>query len=164
MIGRYTYGAEDIRIRGYGESSPADITIGAFCSIADDVVFLPGGMHQLDTVSTFPFQRIGWEYPPAFHRGHIHVGNDVWIGHGARVLGGVTIGNGAIIGAWAVVASDVPAYHVAVGNPARCHPRRTHFPWADVLERIAWWDWPDGDPRLVDVARLPVDEFCRKHG
>jgi acetyltransferase-like isoleucine patch superfamily enzyme len=164
IVGDYTYGAEDIHIHGYGETDPADITIGKFCSIANAIEFLPGGMHQIDRVSTFPFQRIGWEYPAAYHKGPIRIGNDVWIGRGARILGGVTIGNGAIIGAYAVVASDVPHYHVAVGNPARCRPRPLHHPWADVLDRIAWWDWPAGDSRLVDVARLPVDEFCRLHG
>lgn len=164
MVGRHTYGATEVHVKSYGEHEHADITIGAFCSIADDVTFLPGGMHQTSTVSTFPFQRLGWEYPGPCNRGDIHIGNDVWIGTGARILGGVTIGNGAIVGAYAVVASDVPAFHVAVGNPARSRPRATHASWADALERIAWWEWADDDPRLPDVAHLPVDEFCRKYG
>lgn len=149
----------------YQEEEPATITTGAYCSIADDVEFLPGGMHRTDTVSTFPWQRVGRdEGYAATQRGPITIGHDVWICRGARILGGVTIGNGAIIGAYAVVAGDIPAYHVAVGNPARYHPRPTHAPWATHLNRIGWWNWPPTDPRLADVARLPVAEFCRKYG
>lgn len=140
-----------------------DITVGAYCSIAAGVEFLPGGMHQLDKVSTYPWQRLGHDYPPAYVKGPIRVGNDVWIGVGARILGGVTIGNGAIVAAWAVVSRDVPAYHIAAGNPARHYPR-PHAAYADQLEAIGWWDWPDDDPRLRDVRSLSVAEFVAKHG
>ncbi len=49
----------------------------------------------------------------------IHIGHHVWIGAGATVTPGVTIGNYAIVGASTVVTHDVPDYGVAVGNPAR---------------------------------------------
>ena len=61
--------------------------------------------------------RLGAAHPPV-------VGDDVMVGVGARILGAVSVGDGAQIGANAVVVSDVPAYHVAVGVPARCSPRR----------------------------------------
>jgi acetyltransferase-like isoleucine patch superfamily enzyme len=48
----------------------------------------------------------------------ITIQEDVWIGSGSKILMGVTIGRGAVIGAGSVVTKDVPAFHVAVGNPA----------------------------------------------
>lgn len=54
--------------------------------------------------------------------GPVHIGDDVWIAHGALVQPGVTIGDGAVISAGSVVTSDVPARHVAAGNPARSAP------------------------------------------
>lgn len=55
----------------------------------------------------------------------IHIGNHVWIGGGAIILPGVTIGEGAIIGAGSVVTKDIPAWSVAVGNPAKVIKERT---------------------------------------
>jgi acetyltransferase-like isoleucine patch superfamily enzyme len=52
-------------------------------------------------------------------KGPVIIGNNVWIGDKATILPGVTIGDGAIIGANAVVTKDVPPYSVVVGNPAR---------------------------------------------
>lgn len=49
----------------------------------------------------------------------ITIGNDVWIGRRVIILPGVTIGDGCVIGAGAVVAKDIPSYSIAVGNPAR---------------------------------------------
>src|SRR5690606_3311798 len=75
-------------------------------------------------------------------KGDTVIGNDVWIGYDALVMPGVNIGNGAIIAARAVVASDVPAYTIVGGNPAR--PIRQRFD-ADTITRLqslAWWDWP----------------------
>ncbi|PHM69684.1 hypothetical protein Xekj_02401 [Xenorhabdus sp. KJ12.1] len=70
------------------------------------------------------------------------IGNDVWIGYDALIMPGVKIGNGAIISSRAVVTTDVPAYTIVGGNPARII--KTRFP-PDVivkLEKLAWWDWP----------------------
>ena len=48
-----------------------------------------------------------------------HIGNDVWIGHEAFILPGVTVGDGAVIAGRSVVTADVPPYTIAGGNPAR---------------------------------------------
>lgn len=56
---------------------------------------------------------------PIFSKGPVTIGNNVWIGDKATILAGVTIGDGAVIAANAVVTKDVPAYCVAAGNPAR---------------------------------------------
>lgn len=76
------------------------------------------------------------------NKGDIVVGNDVWIGYEAVILAGVTIGDGAIIGARAVVTRDVPPYTIVGGVPAK--PIRRRFPDETVtrLLDIRWWDWP----------------------
>ena len=76
------------------------------------------------------------------NKGDIVLGNDVWVGFEAVILAGVTIGNGAIIGARAVVTRDVPPYTIVGGVPAR--PIRARFPEETVkrLQRLGWWDWP----------------------
>ena len=60
---------------------------------------------------------------PMSRQGHVEadivIGDDVWVGYGAQVMAGVTIGSHSIIGAGAVVTRDVPEYAVAVGVPAR---------------------------------------------
>ena len=66
----------------------------------------------------------------------------MWIGQNVTILPGVHIGNGAIIGANSVVTKDVPAYHVAGGNPARIIRKRFGDKTIDFLQQIKWWDWP----------------------
>lgn len=70
----------------------------------------------------------------------VAIGHDVWIGDGAIILRGVHVADGAIVGAGAVVTKDVPAYAVAVGNPA--HVIRTRFDERVVqaLSSLRWWD------------------------
>ena len=77
--------------------------IGKFCSLAEEVVFILGGEHRADWITTYPFNALFDEgahitgHPSS--KGDIVVGNDVWIGYQSCILSGVTIGNGAIIGA-----------------------------------------------------------------
>ena len=128
------------------------LIIGKFCALARDVKFIMNGAnHKMSGLSTYPFQIFGngWEkVMPAPEdlpfKGNTVIGNDVWIGYDALIMPGVHVGNGAIISARSVVTSDVPAYTIVGGNPAR--PIRTRFPDAVVaqLENIAWWDWPIG--------------------
>ena len=125
------------------------LVIGRFCAIATGVRFIMSGAnHALDGFSTYPFSIFGkgWEDPAQNWkkggRGDTVVGNDVWIGMGATIMPGVYIGDGAIIGARAVVASDVPPYSVAVGNPAETVRRRFNGPTITRLLHVAWWDWP----------------------
>ncbi|VVS91972.1 DapH/DapD/GlmU-related protein [Desulfoluna spongiiphila] len=57
-------------------------------------------------------------------QGAITIEDDVWIGAGAIILAGVTVGKGCVIGAGSVVTKDVPEYCVAAGNPARVVKQR----------------------------------------
>lgn len=114
-VGKGTYGNIDIR---WFWNKDEKISIGNYCSIAEGVLFLTGGNHYLDRVSSFPFAHY---YPMdekyvAPTKGAIVIQDDVWIGQNALVLSGVTIGQGAVIGAGSVVAKDVPPYAIYVGN------------------------------------------------
>jgi len=144
-IGRGTYADENLVIRTWAGS--ADLRIGSFCSFGPGVQLFLGGEHRPDWVTTYPFnvfldsaaQITG--HPAT--KGDMVIGNDVWIGAEAMILSGVSVGDGAVIGARAVVARDVPAYGVVAGNPAVLI--RSRFP-PDVVSRllrIRWWDWPD---------------------
>lgn len=75
------------------------------------------------------------------NKGDIVVGNDVWIGYEAVILAGVTIGDGAIIGARAVVTKDVPPYTIVGGIPAKQIRKRFNEETIDTLLKLKWWDW-----------------------
>ena len=63
----------------------------------------------------------GREFP---YKGDITIGNDVWLGYRSVILAGVTVGDGAIVGAYSVVTKDVPPYTIVAGNPAKEIRRR----------------------------------------
>ena len=127
------------------------LIIGRFCSIACGAKFLfTSANHTMRSLSTYPFPIFFEEWgldakniASAWdNKGDIVVGNDVWIGFEAVILSGVTIGDGAIIGARAVVTRDVPPYTIVGGVPAK--PIRKRFDEETIaqLERMRWWDWP----------------------
>ncbi|EHJ4094688.1 Vat family streptogramin A O-acetyltransferase [Escherichia fergusonii] len=126
------------------------LIIGKFCAIAKGVQFIMNGAnHKLTGFSTFPFYIFGngWEksMPQAGdlpYKGDTVIGNDVWIGYKALIMPGVTIGNGAIISSRSVVTSDVPAYAVVGGNPAKVIKKRFTDETIATLEELAWWNWP----------------------
>ena len=126
------------------------LVIGKFCAIARGVRFIMNGAnHKMSGISTYPFQIFGngWEAAaPADgelpYKGDTVIGNDVWIGYDSLVMPGVHIGNGAIVAARSVVVSDVPAYSVVGGNPARVIKPRFAADVVARLEAVAWWDWP----------------------
>ena len=71
------------------------------------------------------------------------IGNDVWIGYEAVIMSGVTIGDGAIIGARAVVAKHVPPYTIVGGIPAKPIRKRFSDEVVSSLLEIKWWEWSD---------------------
>ncbi|MEM6768982.1 MAG: CatB-related O-acetyltransferase [Bacteroidota bacterium] len=125
------------------------LIIGKFCQIASGVTFIMNGANHLtDAVSTYPFAIFGhgWEgamegksYPS---RGDTVIGNDVWIGYGATIMAGVTVGDGAIIATKSVVTKDVPPYTIVGGNPAREIRKRFAPEEIERLLEMRWWDWP----------------------
>ena len=117
-VGRYTYGT--LNIKSWGTKGE-ELEIGDFVSIGPNVTFILGGNHYTNTITTFPFKvkYFGEKEPEALTKGKIVVEDDVWIGMNSLILSGVRIGKGAIIGAGAVVAKDIPPYAIAVGNPCK---------------------------------------------
>lgn len=156
QVGDYTY----YDGRGKGEQFETEnvviihscrLIIGKFCQLAYGTKFIMSDAnHDMRGFSTFPFFIFGRnnEHCPEWNvripekgKGDTVVGNDVWFGHESIVLGGVRIGDGAIIGARAVVTKDVPPYSVVGGNPARLIRQRFSD---DVIERLLilqWWNW-----------------------
>ncbi|MGD1864537.1 MAG: Vat family streptogramin A O-acetyltransferase [Phormidesmis sp.] len=126
------------------------LILGKFCAIARQVKFIMNGAnHKLSGISTYPFQIFGngWEQvTPELgdlpYKGDTVIGNDVWIGYDVLIMPGVKIGNGAIVSSRSVVVSDVPAYAVVGGNPAKVIKKRFADDVIERLEAIAWWDWP----------------------
>ena len=140
-IERYTY-------IGAG-SSVTHANIGSFCSIAADAT-IGGGGHDLAAVSTSPVFCEGKNiFGTNFAKNKFNpykkttIGNDVWIAGRAIILQGVTIGNGAVVGAGAVVTKDVPPYAIVAGNPARIIRYRFPDDTIQSLYEIAWWSWDD---------------------
>ena len=76
------------------------------------------------------------------NKGDITIGNDVWIGYEAIILAGVTIGDGAIIGARAVVTKDVAPYTIVGGIPAKMIKKRFDDKTIADLLNMKWWNWP----------------------
>lgn len=97
------------------------LNIGKFCSIACGAKFLFNSANHA--------------------KGDIIIGNDVWIGYEAVILSGVTIGDGAIIGARAVVTRDVPPYTIVGGVPAKAIKKRFSEDTISSLLSLQWWDW-----------------------
>ena len=139
-VGRYSY------IHG---SSAVETEIGAFCSIAAGCS-IGGGSHPTDWVSS----------SPVFYKGRnvlkknfaqneyaefrqTTIGNDVWIGAKCLIKGGVTIGDGAVIGMGSVVTHDVPPYEIWAGNPARCIRKRFDDETIQKIQNLQWWTWDD---------------------
>ena len=146
------------------------LIIGKFCSIACGAKFLfNSANHSLASLSTYPFPIFYEEWGLNIqdvatawdNKGDIVIGNDVWIGYEAVVLAGVTIGDGAVIGARAVVTKDVPPYAVVGGVPARLIRRRFPDDTISALLALRWWDWPADKikPRLSALQAGQIEEF-----
>lgn len=164
-IGKWTYGEPTILSWGEG----ATFRIGRYCSIARDVTIVLGGEHRHDWVTTYPFTEV---FKQAKHiqghprtKGDVVIENDVWIGHEAMILSGVTIGNGAVVGARSLVSKDVPPYAIVAGNPAALKKFRFELEEIDALLKIRWWDWPEEQivNALPDLLSTDISRFINRY-
>jgi acetyltransferase-like isoleucine patch superfamily enzyme len=125
----------------------AILKVGKYCSISNSATFVLGLEHKPEWCTTYPFsvveENLRDNPHPLKTKGDIVVGNDVWIGYEALILSGVHIGDGAVIGARAVVAKDVPPYSIVVGNPARVIKYRFSPEVIEQLLELKWWDKSD---------------------
>ena len=163
-IGDYTYLFADNDV--YGSS------VGKFNSIATGVRLNPVQHPMRERVAahhlTYRAAHYGLgEDDPAiieWRRGmRVTTGNDVWIGHNAVVMGGVTLGDGAVVAAGAVVTHDVAPYEIVGGVPARHMGWRYDEETIAALLRIRWWDWSHDTlrERLQDFNDVP--SFVQKY-
>lgn len=152
-------------------------TIGKFCSIAANTR-INALEHPMERATThkvtyrpneyFRFLGVDQAFRERRKARHVTIGNDVWIGHGAVILPGVSVGDGAVIGANAVVTRDVAAYAIVVGNPARVLRPRFDPATASRLQAMQWWDWPPERlfEAIPDMQSLAIEEFIERweHG
>ncbi len=180
FVGDYTYfddhrhgpeHFEEYNVLYNYDFSKVKLVIGKFCAIAAETKFIMTGDHKLDAISTFPFPifQHGWESVYAIQdlpvKGDLIVGNDVWFGYNCLIKGGVTIGDGAIIAAGAVVVKDVPPYAIVGGNPARILKMRFDEATIKRLLAISWWDWPIDkiNRHLKLICHLDIDRLEEAH-
>lgn len=137
------------------------LIIGKFCSIACGAKFIfTSANHTLNSLSTYTFPLFyeEWDLDKTDvtsawdNKGDIVIGSDVWIGYEAMILSGVHIGDGAIIGARAVVTKDVPPYTIVGGVPAKEIRKRFDEHTVSKLLKAKWWDWA---PQKIQQA-LPL--------
>ena len=142
------------------------LSIGKFCSLADGITFMIDLNHNYGAVCQGEAAFLNGVNIPdvARRKGSIILQNDVWVGHGATIMGGVTLHNGCVVASGAVVTKDVPPYAIVGGNPAKIIRYRFTETIINGLQKIAYWDWPQElrNARKQDFA-LPPPEFVAKY-
>lgn len=150
------------------------VTIGRYTSIGEQVQ-IGRANHAMTRVSTSPFFYLrkkmfdvgmqfegsqdyhGYSAPqrqsgPATSFKQINIGNDVWVGHGAFILPGVTIGHGAVVGAMAIVTKDVSPYAVVAGNPATVRRMRRPPVTVGRMLESEWWRFAPWQLAEIDFS------------
>ena len=128
--------------------------IGRFTSIGSNVNVL-AATHPTTFVSTFPgfyntknkgiFKTVNDihfnENKTCSNGFFVNIGSDVWIGNNVAIIGGISIGDGSIIGANALITKDVPPYAIVGGVPAKVIKYRFSKDQIKKLNQIKWWNW-----------------------
>lgn len=154
-VGRYTYTGQNTTIRA--------ASIGRFCSISWNVS-IGGKDHATDYVSNgsiWAFHNMDGNKPLgkfeySENQPDCQISNDVWIATNAVILRNVKIGDGAVIGAGAIVTRDVDPYTIVAGVPAKPIRKRFNDQISAALQEIQWWNWP------ADVIRKNIDIIYKK--
>lgn len=169
-IGAYSYTSGSFNIGGF-----YSVKIGRYCSIAQNVssygnhpthyfsispVFLqqPENLpFSRNFINVKPWVDFSAETPARKGNLDINIGNDVWIGYGAFIMPGVNIGDGAVIGAKAVVTKDVPPYAIVADVPAKVIKYRFDPIIIESLLEIRWWEFA---PEQLKGCKLDkIEEF-----
>jgi virginiamycin A acetyltransferase len=142
--------------------------IGKFCSIGPN--FISGwGVHPVDGLSTAPMfystkKQNGMSLSltdKVEENKPVYIHNDVFIGMNSTVLCGITIGDGAVVGACSVVTKDVPPYAIVAGNPAKIIRFRFSDEIICELLKIKWWNWPADKLGIVEKHFFDIKEFIK---
>ena len=167
-IGKYTYGSPITHPRG--NYHPANLIVGKFCSISENVNVFLGHNHRIDWVSTYPFGHVNQNVFNRFNgvghpstKGDVVIGNDVWIAYNVIIMSGVKIGDGAVVAANSHIIKDVEPYSIVGGNPAKLIKKRfTETQIKDLLE-IKWWDWEESKINELSplLCNVDIDEFIK---
>ena len=149
-IGKYTYGSFD----AYFFNDNDKLTVGNFVSIGPEVIFNVSADHHTETLSTYPFKaHVVNEEKEGVSKGNIIIDDDVWIGSRAIILSGVHIGQGAVVGAGAVVTKDVPPYAIVGGVPAKIIRYRFSQPVINYMQTL------DYSKLTKDIVKSHVDHL-----
>ncbi len=150
-------------INWYWEAGIYNLQVGKFSSVAEDVLFMIDCNHDYRSVFQGCVSAIrdgNNQIQKLKRKGQIIIQNDCWIGHGATIMGGVTIHNGAVVAANSTVTKDVPAYAIVGGNPAKIIGYRFESEIIEKLLQIAWWDWTDEQiAENEELLRGDVSQF-----
>ncbi len=98
----------------------------------------------------------------------VKIGAATWVGDNVTILEGVQIGNGAIVGAGSVVTRSLPAYAIAVGNPARVLRYRYPEEIIELITEVDWWNWSDEKLRAnkdlfeIDLVNVEPDVLRKR--
>lgn len=142
--------------------------IGNYCSIAN-YCYIGQGSHPLDWISTSPvfygnhnLFGVNFSEEPYDEFKDTRIGNDVWIGSFSLIKGGITIGDGAVIGMGAVVTKDVGPYEIWAGNPAKLIRKRFDEETIERLLDLKWWNWDDTKISSFRTTYDNVKEFLEE--
>lgn len=162
----FALGAFSYAVNGYY----FDCAIGRYTSIGENVQ-IGRGSHPVSWASTSPVfyhnhqDVVDFTIPeardfsptaPYIPSRRTTIGNDVYIGHGAFICQGVSIGDGAVIGAHTVVTKDVPSYAVVVGSPGTIKRMRFSDKVVEDMIQLNWWRFA-----FWDLQNAPVDNAER---
>jgi len=148
-IGRYCSFGEDVQIGRQNHPTTWVSTSPAFY-IGDKLFALGSGFTGAKEYHSYKFK---FESRPTKARITM-IGNDVWIGHCAQIMAGVTIGDGAIVAAGAVVAKDVPPYAMVAGNPAVIKKFRVPAQFISPLLHLKWWRFAPWQLQHLDPSNI----------
>ncbi len=151
----------------------SNVKIGKFCSIAPNVQIAPGE-HEMSNISTHPFmynpiwrKKLGIKEKEEYQcdigksEEFTKIGNDVWIALNAFIKRGVTIGDGAVIGACSVVTKDVEPYSIVVGNPARHIRYRFKKEEIEKLQLLKekWWNLTEKQLEEQLISMYDINKY-----
>ena len=148
-----------------------DTKIGKYVSIAPECVINPENHNIHDSISTYGliYQFLGIKATEKYRLEHkndkqVVIGNDVWVGIRAIIMSGITIGDGAVIAANAVVTKDVPPYTIVGGVPAKLLKKRFNEAIIKKIEKIHWWNWEASKIKKNILLFYDIEKFIKKFG
>ncbi len=168
---RGTYFDRNVNIISW--SDQYHVHLGKYNSIGRDCNFFLHANHRADWVSTSSqlwgpvTPEIAQTHMDMGHptcKGDINVGNDVWIGAMSTIMSGITIGDGAIVGAGSTATKDVPPFAIVAGNPGKIVKYRFTEEQIEKLLQISWWNWEENKIKenAMSMWSPNIDDFINK--